>query len=939
MSKSIFKIILAIAVIVVPYIGLPLLAVAAIAVGIALTNTFLLGPSLPRGLSTSPASRLYATLAPTSPRKWAFGTTALATDVRYQSYTGTNQDYYNQIVCVASHQVNAITEIWLDNEQAWTSAGGVQGRYAGFLTVTAITLGTSANGIAIDGVWTASCTLTGCAYVYLKFKISDNSDTSKSPFAGGVSSRVTIRGNGALVYDPRLDSTVVGGAGSQLAGTQSTWAWSATASRNPALQLLWYLLGWQINSKLALGMGLPSARIDLPSFITAANACDTSITLNGGGTEPRYACDGVLSEGDDRTAVIDALASQMNAVLRDAGGKLSLTVIVNDLATPTASFTEKDILGAEQWDQTPQLHKTFNIVRGQRIDPSDNALYQPSDFPEVKLTSNDGIDRIDTIQYTLTQSNGQAQRLAKQRLQRNQYQGQYSFTGGPRWWQTSLGNVVQLSHQGLGWSNKLFRVVGQAISRGGDTKMTLLEENAAIYAWANNETAAVVAATPTVYDPRNAPILQGVVVGSTAVSTNAIKDLQFGNAWTLAAGAVRKTAVASLGYAIGNQPYYCEISPSVTLLVSAKSELIAVSPGQRVYFKIDCQRGTTVGTGSRLNMGHEWVKADKTTLSATASVEGTQQSPTTLTAGAVPLSVYWAGVAPSDAAFVRINPYSPILASSSGTFRVEAPVVSFVDLGGPPSISYGPASYTALYNADGTAQTGTLPFTLTYRLYLGGSQQTAGVTWTYKVTSGSVNGFTAASAAQAMSGAGTGSLTVTVLGSDSSVVQITAVASNGSTATTSVTIAKQFSAANPTGAASGDVASQTTGFTSFGTTAYTVVSNTLTFTVPTGKTSITASISLTAMPVRGGADGSWTVQMKLQRLIAAVWTDQGAVMSGTSSLFFDGDIQQRSGASISGTIQTTTLTAGTQYSYRIVAEITTTGPSHNVTGSVVLATP
>jgi hypothetical protein len=91
------------------------------------------------------------------------------------------------------------------------------------------------------------------------------------------------------------------------------------------------------------------------------------------------------------------------------------------------------------------------------------------------------------------QSNGQAQRLAKQRLQRNQYQGRYSASGGPRWWQVNIGDVVQFSHQGMGWSNKLFRLVGQTIDPSGATKIALLEENAAIYAWANDEAAAVTA--------------------------------------------------------------------------------------------------------------------------------------------------------------------------------------------------------------------------------------------------------------------------------------------------------------------------------------------------------------------------------------------------------------------------------------------------------------
>jgi hypothetical protein len=52
------------------------------------------------------------------------------------------------IVCHASHKVQSIDELWLDNEQAWN--GTVQGRYAGYLTVATVLEGNSSNGIAID---------------------------------------------------------------------------------------------------------------------------------------------------------------------------------------------------------------------------------------------------------------------------------------------------------------------------------------------------------------------------------------------------------------------------------------------------------------------------------------------------------------------------------------------------------------------------------------------------------------------------------------------------------------------------------------------------------------------------------------------------------------------------------------------------------------------
>lgn len=486
-----------------------------IGVGLMVAGSVLMGPAVPKmpgSLQGGGTQRLHASLDPGTPRKILLGKTAGETDVRYQTFTGANQSYLEQIICVASHKVNSIYELWLDNELAWSSAGGVVAKFAPFLTITTRAEGTSANGIAIDTVWTATATLTGCAYFHAKFLLirDDGNGGNDSPFATGVTSRMTVRCEGALVYDPRLDSTVTGGAGTHRADNQATWAWDANASRNPALQLLWYLLGWEINTKLAVGMGLPAARIDLPSFITAANACDESVTKADLTTEPRYRTDGVLSESDDRTAVVDTLCASMNAILRDSGGKLSLDVLYNDLAAPIGSFDENDVIGALTWNQTPDLSATFNITRGKRIDPADNALYQPVDYPEVKLTSPDGIDRIDTADYPLVESNGQAQRLAKQRLQRGQYQGRLSFVGKPSWWQTSVGDVVQFSAQTYGWTNKLFRVAGQRISRGGETEMLLVEEHADIYQWDNNEAPAVLPGAPTIYDTMNHPLLSTI---------------------------------------------------------------------------------------------------------------------------------------------------------------------------------------------------------------------------------------------------------------------------------------------------------------------------------------------------------------------------------------------------------------------------------------------
>lgn len=513
MSKGFLRTALSVASIAVAFIpGIGLAVRLALTVGMALAQTVLLGPGKPKGMRTDPEERLHVSMDATTPRKIVFGHTALATDLRYQTYDGEKQQYYHQVLALASHAVESVDEVWLENELAWTLAGGVQGRYVNWLQVQPSVAG---NAPTIDAVWDANANLTGCANIHLRFKLheGESAEQNRSVFAAGVPSRITVRGKGAKVYDPRLDSTVPGGSGAQRAGTvncETSWRWDeggAGSGENIALQLLFFLLGWRINNVLAVGMGLPPARIDLPSFITAANICDEAVTLNAGGTEKRYKGAGIISEGDDRISVVQQLCSCMNATLRDSGGKISLHVMKNDLATPKANFTTADILGDESWEQTPPLNQSFNVQRGRYIDPSDGALYVAKDFPEVSIPSLDGIERPDSLDYPFVQSSGQAQRLAKQRLQRNQYQGRYSARFGPRAWQVSVGDVVTLNHDGLGFVNKLFRVLEQVISRTGETRMSLIEENYDLYLWDNDERPSVQPGVPTVYDPTNDPIL------------------------------------------------------------------------------------------------------------------------------------------------------------------------------------------------------------------------------------------------------------------------------------------------------------------------------------------------------------------------------------------------------------------------------------------------
>ena len=482
------------------------------------TKVLGIGPKPPK-IPGASVDRLRASLDLRAARKIVFGHTAAATDVRYQEFTGTDQEYLNSIIVLASHTLESIDEIWFDEKMAWSASGGVTSDFTGYLTVTAIEAGTTGNAFTITGSssWTSgSSRMVGCAYLWLRYKLTGNTKKAESPFSSNVTSRITVRVKGAPLYDPRLDTTV-GGSGSHRADDQTTWAWvSDDVGRNPALQLLFYLLGWKIQNpatsawSLAVGLGLPVARIDIDSFIAAANLCDEPVALAGGGTEPRYRADGVFSEGDDPSLVFENLLSAMNGVLRDAGGKLALDVLHNDLASPVADFDENDVIGEFTWIQTPPIDQIFNSVRGRYVNASNAGLYQMVDYPDVSLASPDGIERSQGLDLALVQSASQAQRLAKQYLQRAQYPGSFTASFLASAWRVQVGSVVRLSFAALGFENKLFRVIEHTISMDGTCPMVLKEENAAIYAWDADEAPAVTAAGAIAYDPLNEPWVQAV---------------------------------------------------------------------------------------------------------------------------------------------------------------------------------------------------------------------------------------------------------------------------------------------------------------------------------------------------------------------------------------------------------------------------------------------
>lgn len=489
--------------------------------------------SKPKATKMSEANndRLNISLNPRTPRVMAFGRTALATDLRDQEFTGTDKEYLHRFVVVAAHKVDSIQEIWFDDHLAWTSAGGVQSKYAGYLAVTPVLEGTPANAINISSRMGSSRRFTGCAYVYFRYKLTGNSKKTESPFSQQVPTRLTIVGQAIPCYDPRQDSTR-GGSGTHRAEDQSTWTWGEHA-RNPACQLATFMLGWRIQNpqsgtwKLSVGSGTAPDRVDWQSFIDGANLCDEPVALAAGGTEPRYRGDGLTDDDDDPLAVTEAFKAAMNADVDDQDGLIRLTVFHNDLATPDADFDTIDVEDDFQWLQTLSPTESFNTVRGSYIEPDPRSLYQPAPYREVSVAAPGTLERVHPVDFGLVQSKGQAERLAKQRLQRQLYGGTFRATFLAAGWKVQKNSVVRLSFAPEGWTNKLFRVAEIEVREDGLVPMVLREEHPDIYAWDAEESPPVEIAEPTHYEPGQAPIPQflgtieeGATSGATVPDTD-----------------------------------------------------------------------------------------------------------------------------------------------------------------------------------------------------------------------------------------------------------------------------------------------------------------------------------------------------------------------------------------------------------------------------------
>ena len=490
--------------------------------------------------------RLNKSLNPEDFRKIIFGKTASALDLRYWEVYGTNGTQYDEVIAMASHTINAVKELYIENDLAINASNVVQTKFSGVLT-RAFKLGTpgqTALSVGAGGQYTSAAKMTGVAHMVLKWTKND----TKLP--NGPPSRYTNIIEGALVYDPRRDSTQPGGAGTHRINDQSTWAYATTDSngvpigRNNALQALWYLLGWRVQNPvtsewvLVAGRGIDPNDINIQTFITGANNCEAA----------GFYTDMILSTEDEHTTNEDKItADGLIATLLDPGGLWSYYANVDDTASVAVYLTDDDVLdtGKVMWDEYKGMSDQFNQVVGKFIDPSSTALYQPRAYPMVRdstYETNLGVKRRKPIDFEQIQDALLAQKLARLMLNQGQYQAEFSANFNYKALKAQAWSIVSYTSERYQWT-KLFRVYRYAISGDSGTSMTLREVHPSIWT-AGSVTTPVTAPLGSRYDPTQAITLAGLAA-TAYTGTDANGSIYDGLAlsWTAPSAAVNRVEV------------------------------------------------------------------------------------------------------------------------------------------------------------------------------------------------------------------------------------------------------------------------------------------------------------------------------------------------------------------------------------------------------------
>lgn len=426
-------------------------------------------------------------------RKLVYGQALVSGPITYIGVSGTDNEDLYQVIALAGHEVNDITDIHFDDVvipdadiNSGSSAGGAVGGTGIFKAQNSTTivtinkhLGTAtqaADSMMVGAFtdYTSAHQGKGVAYIAMKWKLNEDSQETWDKYSPN---DVKALVQGKKIYDPRLDSTQtdIPGSGSHRLADSTTWEYST----NPSLCVADYL------KDTDFGLGVSSSKIDWVAVANAADSCDATVSIpdgsGGSTTEKRFTCNGVIFGTDNHKNNISKILSSMNGTLTYVNGEYIIRAGVYE--APSVSLDDDDLTGAVSIKTSFERSDRFNTIKGIFIDPSQN--HKNTEFPKVTIT--DAVNRDNgevlekEIQLPMTNSSYMAQRIANKLIQQSDNQKVITLPVNLSGLNVRVGDRVNVSLSDLSWTNQIFECVGWNFNEEGGVTLTLRQDDSGSY--------------------------------------------------------------------------------------------------------------------------------------------------------------------------------------------------------------------------------------------------------------------------------------------------------------------------------------------------------------------------------------------------------------------------------------------------------------------------
>lgn len=437
-------------------------------VGVSLVTSYAMKALAPKppelssfGGDTSSRGVLVNQKDPLSPHDFVYGQTRKGGAITYYETTGSDNKFLHQIIALAGHELEEIGDIYLNDEVVTLDGSGfvTSQSWNSKIRIKKV-LGTDDQAadpdlLAESNQITSAFRGRGVAYLYVRYEYDQDAFPNGLPL-------VTAVVKGKKVYDPRTTTTAY--------------------SNNAALC---------VRDFITSAYGLSDDQIDDTVFSAAANICDENVTLAGGGTEKKYTINGITRADINYGDVLGDMMTACAGSLFWGAGKWKLTV--GDYTAPTKTLTLDDLRGPINLATRVNLRDQFNIVKGTFNDASERWIV--TDYPEVRgstfVTEDGGQETSLDLRLPYTTSSATAQRLAKLTLYRGREQMTFTADFGLNAFDVEVGEIISLTNDRYGWTEKEFEVVGWSFGTGDGgalaVSLTLRETSESAFDWTAEE--------------------------------------------------------------------------------------------------------------------------------------------------------------------------------------------------------------------------------------------------------------------------------------------------------------------------------------------------------------------------------------------------------------------------------------------------------------------